>query len=98
MKIGKRSYATIEQIQDVWLALSEDGSLSIRRLAKVVGMRATKTATIVTFLEQCGYIEHEQQKTGRRVIIPLVSAQIVHNVGAALRSKLLTESKAEQPR
>ena len=68
---SRNRHATLNQIQDVWAAVSADGATSVRRISDVTGIKRTKVASILWFLREAGYIKHMTQKTGWKVIIPL---------------------------
>lgn len=72
--------ADLEQVQAVWAAVSADGRLTIRDLTRVTGLKKTLVNAILDFLQKAGYIEKEFGKTGRRVIVPLVTGEVVHAV------------------
>jgi DNA-binding MarR family transcriptional regulator len=73
-------YATLEQVQAVWMAVSLDGRRTIRDIVAITGVKLQKTNQILKFLEGCGYIEHQPGRTGRKAIIPLVHGEMVYRV------------------
>ena len=72
--------ADLEQVQAVWAAVSADGRLTIRDLAEMTGIKKTLVNAILDLLQKAGYIEKEFGRTGRRVLIPLVTGEVVHAV------------------
>jgi hypothetical protein len=95
---GINHYATLDQIQAIWAAVSAKPNMPIMDLSKETGVNVTKVKFILTFLEQAGYIAHSFGKTGRQVNIPLVTGTMLYSVKwTAPQSKPITESLAEQP-
>lgn len=74
------NFADLEQVQAVWAAVTADGRLTIRDLAELTGIKKTLVNAILGFLQKAGYIERAPGKTGRKVLIPLVTGEVVHAV------------------
>ncbi len=80
MKLLGKGYASLEEVREVWAAVSDDPAMSICRIAEKVGTSKTKANDILQFLEAAGYISHKFRQTGRTVNIPFVQGSMVHRV------------------
>ncbi len=64
--------ATLEEIRNVWMIVSESPSIPVRAIARKTKTTITRTHYMLKFLEQARYIKRIKGKTGRKVVIPLV--------------------------
>lgn len=78
--LDKRTYASLDQIQSVWAAVSEEPRITIRQLSQQTGISRTKVNQILHFLEAAHYIEHQYKRSGRHVLVPFVSGTPVYAV------------------
>jgi DNA-binding MarR family transcriptional regulator len=83
---------TLDEIRAVWALVSANPIITVREIARVIYTSPTRAHAILIFLERCGYIRTQFGKTGRTVLIPLISK------GTALPKEPLTVTTAEQPR
>lgn len=63
--------ATVDEIRDVWAAVTQQPLASISGMAGKLSMARTKVYHILKFLEAAGYIRHNPRSQGRTVVIPL---------------------------
>ncbi len=68
---GGSLYATIEQIQDVWAAISKEPMATINELVQTTQITRQKVFHILRWLQACGYVEHNHGYRCRKVIIPV---------------------------
>lgn len=69
----KKCNATLEEIRAVWAVVTTNPRAGIQEMVRRTGVKHTRLNHILKFLEDAGYIEHKPYKTGRKVIIPLVT-------------------------
>lgn len=67
--------ATIGEIRQVWMLVSENPRITLRSLVKATGIKKTRVCYILEFLQKARYIKHQKHCTGRIVTIPFVTEQ-----------------------
>jgi DNA-binding MarR family transcriptional regulator len=67
--------ANFGDVRKVWNLVSEDHGITVRQIAKSIQKSVSHTQNILKFLEDAGYIEHKERRTGRTVVIPFVTVQ-----------------------
>ena len=91
---GKRLYASLAEIRAVWAIITEQPSISVRRIRDEFGMGKERAWHIVRFLKEAGYIEQVPGCTGRKIVIPF---GFTEEKGTALKRKPTKEILTEQP-
>lgn len=74
-KQTRTTCASLEEVRNVWGIVSERPAIPVREIACKLGLSITRAHYILKFLEQKKYIKQRKQKTGRTILVPLVTLQ-----------------------
>ena len=69
---GGKLYACLREIQEVWATVTEEPSISTRRIQRKLGISKDRVWHILNFLQNAGYVARNPKCTGRKILIPFV--------------------------